>query len=151
MLPPCRCGEHRLKLTEKFTSLAALLPFDKNQSSTPVQNGNPSDQTLRRFGGRQPLCGIGVVSRIELTRIPAWAIARIADSRPPPGPFTRTSTSRIPTSAALRAASPAACSAAKGVPLREPRKPRAPEDECATRLPCVSVTELSAWLNEAEM
>lgn len=108
-------------------------------------------QTRRRFGGLHPLCGIGVVSRIEVTRIPARAIALIADSRPPPGPFTRTSTSRIPASDAFRAASPAACWAAKGVPLREPLKPRAPDEDCATRLPWVSVIEIKVLLKEAEI
>src|SRR5207253_7426292 len=73
--------------------------------------------TLRRFGGRQPLCGIGVVSRMVVTRIPALLIARIADSRPLPGPFTRTSHCCMPDSIALRAASYAACCAANGVPL----------------------------------
>lgn len=110
-----------------------------------------SDQTLLRFGGLQPLCGIGVVSRIDVTRIPAWLIALIADSRPPPGPFTRTSTSRIPASSALRATSEAACWAANGVPFREPRKPRAPDEDWPTRFPCVSVIEISVLLNDAEI
>src|SRR5208282_1260440 len=52
--------------------------------------------TLRRFGGLQPLCGIGVVSLMERTSIPAEANARTADSRPDPGPLTRTSTERTP-------------------------------------------------------
>src|SRR4051812_34695719 len=76
--------------------------------------------TLRRLGGRQPLCGIGVTSRIKLIRRPAACKDRMADSRPDPGPFTYTSIWRIPLSIALRAAaSPARC-AAKGVLLREP-------------------------------
>jgi hypothetical protein len=37
------------------------------------------------------------------------------------------------------------------VPLREPRKPRAPEEDCATRLPSVSVIEISVLLKDAEM
>src|ERR1700688_1291188 len=52
--------------------------------------------TLRRFGGRHPLCGMGVTSRIERTSIPEDASARTADSRPEPGPLTRTSTLRTP-------------------------------------------------------
>src|SRR5438309_11762018 len=56
----------------------------------------PLTYTLRRFGGRQPLCGIGVTSRIERTSIPDAANARTADSRPEPGPLTRTSTLRTP-------------------------------------------------------
>ena len=52
--------------------------------------------TRRRFGGLQPLCGIGVVSLMDRTSIPAEARARTADSRPDPGPLTRTSTERTP-------------------------------------------------------
>src|ERR1700741_3232468 len=52
--------------------------------------------TLRLLGGRQPLCGIGVTSRIERTSIPEAARARTADSRADPGPLTRTSTERRP-------------------------------------------------------
>src|SRR5208283_5836484 len=84
------------------------------------------DQTLRRFGGRHPLCGIGVTSLIEMTPSPAACSARTADSRPPPGPLTCTTTARIPTSEHLRAHASAAICAAKGVPLREPLKPTDP-------------------------
>src|SRR6185369_3684577 len=108
-----------------------------------------TSQTLRRFGGRQPLCGIGVASRIAITRMPALLIARIADSRPPPGPFTRTSHCCMPDSIALRAASYAACCAANGVPLREPRNPRAPADDCAIKFPSRSVIEIIVLLNDA--
>ena len=59
-----------------------------------------NNQTLRRFGGRQPLCGIGVTSRISRTSMPADWIARTADSRPDPGPFTLTSQEFIPSSRA---------------------------------------------------
>src|ERR1700745_1142579 len=52
--------------------------------------------TRRLFGGRHPLCGIGVKSLIERTSMPEAASARIADSRPEPGPLTRTSTERTP-------------------------------------------------------
>src|SRR5712692_7949034 len=52
--------------------------------------------TRRRFGGRHPLCGIGVTSRMERTSMPDEASARTADSRPEPGPLTRTSTLRTP-------------------------------------------------------
>src|SRR5271165_5269753 len=61
-----------------------------------TENWELSFYTLRRFGGLQPLCGIGVVSLIERTSIPAEASARTADSRPDPGPLTRTSTLRTP-------------------------------------------------------
>lgn len=97
------------------------------------------------------MCGIGVESRIVMTLIPAFAIARMADSRPPPGPFTRTSHCCMPASCAFLAASYAACCAANGVPLREPRKPLAPAEDCATRLPSKSVIEIIVLLNEAAM
>src|SRR5258708_9350902 len=51
-----------------------------------------SHQTRRRFGGRQPLCGIGVTSRITTMWSPAAANSRPADSRPEPRPLTRAST-----------------------------------------------------------
>ena len=108
-----------------------------------------SAYTLRRLGGRHPLWGIGVVSRIVLTRMPALAIALIADSRPPPGPLTLTSHCCIPASCAFFAASNAACWAAKGVPFREPRKPLEPEDDCAIKLPSRSVMEIIVLLNDA--
>ena len=53
-------------------------------------------QTLLRFVGRQPLCGIGVTSRIDFTSMPTVCSARIADSRPEPGPLTRTSSRAQP-------------------------------------------------------
>ncbi len=73
------------------------------------------------------MCGIGVTSRIDFTEKPTdvWS-ARIADSRPPPGPLTRTSTVRIPTAFAPCPALIAACVAANGVPFRDPRNPIAP-------------------------
>src|SRR5262249_13280740 len=83
--------------------------------------------------------------------IPALAIARMADSRPPPGPFTRTSHWCMPASCAFLAASNAACCAANGVPLREPRKPRAPADDCAIKFPSRSVIEIIVLLNDAAM
>src|SRR5690349_19507044 len=58
--------------------------------------------------------------------MPAVDSARTADSRPEPGPATRTSTERSPLSVALLAAVRAACCAANGVPLRDPRKPSEP-------------------------
>lgn len=46
-------------------------------------------QTRRRFGGRQPLCAIGVTSRIDVMLNPTEASARNADSRPEPVPGLR--------------------------------------------------------------
>src|SRR6185312_4476512 len=107
------------------------------------------NQTLRFFGGRQPLWGIGVVSRMVRTSKPAVASARTADSRPEPGPLTRTSTVRSPTSFALLAAVSAACWAANGVPLREPRKPREPALDHDTVLPSGSEIVTIVLLNVA--
>src|SRR5271157_4328868 len=89
-------------------------------------------QTRRRLRGRQPLCGIGVTSRIEVTLTPAAWIARNADSRPEPGPETSTSSVRMPCSAALRTASSAAIWAA---------------DDHEIVLPCASVIVIIVLLN----
>ena len=91
-------------------------------------------QTLRRLGGRQPLCGIGVTSLMPTTSMPVFWIVRIAVSRPEPGPFTTTSTLRTPCSIARRAAVSAASCAANGVLLREPLKPTLPADAQAMRV-----------------
>src|SRR5580700_2657539 len=117
----------------------------------PNHVGIAIDQTLRRLGGRQPLCGIGVTSRMLRTSMPVVARARIADSRPEPGPETRTSTERRPWSRAAAAAPAAACCAANGVPLREPRKPSEPEDFQLSVLPVWSVIVTMVLLNEAWM
>ena len=61
--------------------------------------------TLRFFGGRHPLCGSGVTSTISDTSIPLAWIARIADSRPLPGPLTYTFAFLIPRSNATFAQS----------------------------------------------
>src|SRR5277367_2485543 len=92
-----------------------------------MRKPKPALRYTRRFlGGLQPLCGIGVTSLIARTSMPAVASARTADSRPEPGPLTRTSTVRNPLSPALLAAVMAACCAANGVPLRDPRNPNEP-------------------------
>ena len=60
-------------------------------------------------------------------RIPSIAeIARSADSRPEPGPLTKTSTLFIPLSTAFFRASSAATLAAKGVLFLEPLNPCTP-------------------------
>ena len=69
-------------------------------------------QTLLLLGGRQPLCGTGVKSWILETRTPTASIARIAASRPEPGPFTNISADLIPASYASWAALEAATWAA---------------------------------------
>src|SRR5512138_1386210 len=104
-------------------------------------------QTRRRLGGRQPLCGTGVTSRIRVILKPADCRARSALSRPAPGPFTNTATLRIPCSIARRAASSAASCAANGVLLREPLKPRDPELAQEMVAPLTSVMVTMVLLN----
>src|SRR5260370_26856354 len=107
-------------------------------------------QTLRRFGGRQPLCGIGVTSRITTMCSPAAASARTADSRPEPGPCTRTSTLFIPYwSRATPAAASEACCAAYGVPLPDPFKPIAPAEDQHIDRPSVCLLVICVLLNDA--
>ena len=65
---------------------------------------------------------------MDLIAIPAACIDRIADSLPAPGPFTTTSTSLRPLSAAFLAALSAAMPAANGVDFFEPLKPALPVD-----------------------
>src|SRR5437016_2482856 len=108
-----------------------------------------NNHTRLRFGGRQPLCGIGVTSRIARTSMPAVCSARIAESRPEPGPFTLTSSDRMPASRARLAAVTAACCAAKGVPFREPLKPSEPALDQHTTLPSRSVIVTVVLLNDA--
>src|SRR5450755_2033731 len=111
----------------------------------------PSDverQTRRRLRGRQPLCGIVVTSRIEVTVKPAACSARNADSRPDPGPATSTSSVRMPCSCAFLETSSAATCAAYGVDLREPLKPIVPADDHAMVLPCASVMVMVVLLND---
>src|SRR3954464_10016627 len=98
-------------------------------------------QTRRRFFGRQPLCGCGVTSWICPTSRPVACSERIAVSRPEPGPFTKTSTLRMPCSCALRAAFSAAICAANGVDLREPLNPTCPADAQLITFPLGSVID----------
>src|SRR5215467_1179882 len=98
-------------------------------------------QTRRRFGGRQPLCGTGVTSWIEPTSRPVACSDLIAVSRPEPGPFTNTSTLRMPCSMARRAAASAAICAANGVDFREPLKTTWPDDAHEITLPAGSVID----------
>src|SRR5271166_4200190 len=118
-------------------------------SRTENQELRTAAYTLRLFGGRHPLCGMGVTSRMERTSIPDEARARTADSRPEPGPLTRTSTLRTPWSRAMLAAFEAACCAANGVPLREPRKPSDPELFHDNTFPFMSVMVTIVLLKEA--
>src|SRR5678809_699063 len=75
--------------------------------------------------------------------------ARTADSRPGPGPPTRTSTFFTPCSCAAVPAFSAATCAANGVLLREPRKPQPPEVAQDSVLPWRSVIVMIVLLNDA--
>src|SRR5437764_6842951 len=104
-------------------------------------------QTLRRLGGRHPLCGTGVTSLIVPTSRPTACSDRMAVSRPEPGPFTNTSTRRSPCSIALRAAFSAAICAANGVPFFVPLKPMAPALDQEMTSPFTSATLTIVLLN----
>src|SRR4051812_44261543 len=84
-----------------------------------------------------------VIFRPQLLR------ARTADSRPGPGPPTRTSTVFTPCSCAARPAFSAATWAANGVLLREPRKPQPPDVAHDRALPWRSVIVMIVLLNDA--
>src|SRR5690606_3394149 len=103
----------------------------------------------RRLGGRQPLCGTGVTSAMLEILMPSAFSARIEDSRPGPGPLTRTSSVLIPYSIATRPADSAATCAANGVDLREPLKPAPPEVAQDNALPWRSVMVMIVLLNDA--
>jgi hypothetical protein len=132
------------------------VPSSLTSSISPLtrDTGHSAPQIIcytRRFlGGRQPLCGNGVMSVIDTTVRPAACSERIELSRPGPGPFTKTSTSRMLKS--LRAVLPTLCAAnwaAKGVDLRLPRKPELPLLDQQSVLPCRSVTVIIVLLNDA--
>src|SRR4051812_33176813 len=73
----------------------------------------------------------------------------MADSRPLPGPCTRTCTRFTPALSASRAACSAATVAAKGVLFFDPLKPALPDEPHATVLPCKSVIVTVVLLNVA--
>src|ERR1700722_3972947 len=153
-IPSLPSSFQKVQFTTRFTRLLPAY-FTKTMRSHECERGTQecvrykTNQTRRRLGGRQPLCGIGVRSLIDLTSIPTVASARTADSRRAPGPETRTSTERSPYSLALLAAVSDAWCAAKGVPLREPRNPSDPELDQARTLPTRSVNVTMVLLNEA--
>src|SRR4029450_5808097 len=108
-------------------------------------------QILRRFGGRQPLCGTGVTSVMLEIFMPSAFRARTADSRPGPGPLMRTSRFFTPPSGAARPAASAATCAANGVDLREPLKPAPPDVAHDSALPWRSVIVMIVLLKDAWM
>src|SRR5215813_2830781 len=80
---------------------------------------------------------------------PQLLSARTADSRPGPGPPTRTSTFFTPCSCAATPAFSAATCAANGVDLREPRKPQPPDVAQESVFPWRSVMVMMVLLKEA--
>src|SRR5688572_26918446 len=88
---------------------------------------------------------------MDTTRSPTEASAWMADSRPLPGPCTRTCTRRSPRFIASRPQFSAATVAANGVDFLEPLKPALPADPHASALPRMSVMVMSRLLNVAEM
>src|SRR5213596_682844 len=73
----------------------------------------------------------------------------MADSRPEPGPCTRTCTRFTPRFNASRAACSAATVAANGVDFLEPLKPAFPDEPHVIALPCRSVIVMSVLLKVA--
>src|SRR5438552_6762986 len=114
-------------------------------------NEEGNNHTRRFLGGRQPLCGSGVTSSIALTDSPAACRAVIADSRPEPGPLTRTSISLRPNLLAFSAQVSAARWAAKGVLLRLPLKPTVPAEAKHRVSPLASVMVTIVLLKVALM
>src|SRR2546430_2092067 len=92
---------------------------------------------------------MGVTSAMLVTFKPQLWSARPADSRPGPGPPTRTSTFFTPCSCAATPAFSAATCAANGVLLREPRKPQPPEVAHESVFPCRSVMVMMVLLKDA--
>src|SRR3954465_9735371 len=106
-----------------------------------------NSQTLRRLGGRHPLCGTGVTSWMVPTSRPTACRLRMAVPRRGPGPWTNASTLRIPCSCARRPAASAAICAANGVDLREPLKPTVPAEAQEITAPVGSVIVTIVLLN----
>src|SRR5262249_24957151 len=93
----------------------------------------------------------GVTPSMALMDRPAACRAVVADSRPEPGPLTRTSISLRPNFVARSAAVSAARWAANGVLLRLPLKPTVPAEAKHRVSPLVSVMVTMVLLNVALM
>ena len=92
------------------------------------------------------MCGIEVVSLIDIILNPlAWS-ALSAVSLPDPGPLISTDKVFIPYSKALLAAESAAICAAYGVDFLEPLKPFCPAEAHAITFPFVSAIEIIVLL-----
>src|SRR5688500_11724426 len=86
---------------------------------------------------------------MDLMWRPAVASAWIADSRPDPGPCTRTVTRRTPRLIASRPACSAATVAANGVDFFDPLKPALPALDHTTTFPWLSVIVMIVLLKVA--
>ena len=93
------------------------------------------------------MCGIGVVSLIDIILKPLACKALKAVSLPDPGPLTSTDKIFMPTSKALPAAASAATCAAYGVDFLEPLNPFCPADAQETTFPFVSAIDTIVLLN----
>ena len=99
-------GVAAVALQEELAALAtanaafgfSIFGYLKNPLALITTASRAANYTRRRLGGRQPLWGMGVTSRMKATRKPTAAMARMAASRPEPGPFTYTPTVRMPLS-----------------------------------------------------
>jgi len=89
------------------------------------------------------------MSSIDLICRPAAASAWIADSRPDPGPCTRTSKRLTPSPSASRPTFSAAMVAANGVDFFDPLKPAVPALAQTTALPALSVIVMIVLLKVA--
>ena len=123
----------------KFCSLYKLKNLDKTL------------YILRGRGARQPLCGSGVTSLIEVTTRPFACMERIADSRPEPTPRTNTATSRKPYGLAFSTTLFTMIEAAYGVAFFGPLNPTAPAEDHASTLPVKSVRVMMVLLYVAWM
>ena len=92
------------------------------------------------------MCGIGVVSLIDIILKPLACKALKAVSLPEPGPLTCTDNVLNPISYALLPASSAATCAAYGVDFRDPLKPFEPADDQEITLPFSSAIEIIVLL-----
>ena len=87
------------------------------------------------------MCGIGVVSLIEIILNPLACNALRAVSLPEPGPLTSTERIFIPTSKAFTAAESAATCAAYGVDFLDPLNPFCPAEAHEITFPFLSAID----------
>lgn len=149
--PPC-VQEKMASLLGTCVSGQKWAPHEEAEPSLPAENSNsplqgalmgaccrsaggpcgqgqvPSRQSLRAFLGRQPLCGMGVLSVIEITSRPPIVRPWMADKRPGPRPFTTTRMWVTPFAVAFAAAAMPAVCAAMPVPFLAFLNPSVPQE-----------------------